>query len=142
VAFAMTVLSFGICLPPSADRFQHWCPPCSRARQNTHEMPLKKRHVRELLTEDPSQVVGSQDLTTAEANTLATHIPQTTHPHKSTESHVVAIDARRLEGLTGQPSTQVEACAINASALNLPPSPSQEHQHHNNLCRGRPYHSS
>jgi hypothetical protein len=90
-------------------------------------MPPKKRPVRELPAEDLSQAARSQDLTTAEASTLAAHIPQTTHPHTSTKSHAAAVDARRPEGLTRQPSTQVEACAINTFAPNLP------HRHHSNI---------
>jgi hypothetical protein len=94
-------------------------------------MSPKKRHVREFPVEDQSQASGSQELTTAEANTLATYISQTTHPHTSTESHAIAIKARRPEDPTGQPSTQVEARAIDASYPNLPPTSSQQHQRHN-----------
>jgi hypothetical protein len=91
-------------------------------------MPPKNRHVRELPAEYPPHADRSQDLTTMEANTLATHIHQTTHPHTSTESHAATVDARRPEGLTRQPSTQVEACAIAAVAPTF-----HHHHHHSNI---------
>jgi hypothetical protein len=86
-------------------------------------MPPKKRLAKELPTESPSQTVGDQDLTT--------HIPQTNHPHTSTESHAVVADARRPEGPAGQPPTQAEVFATNSATPYLPPSSSQQQHHHN-----------
>jgi hypothetical protein len=94
-------------------------------------MISKKRPAKELPTEGPSQAAESQDLFIAKATTLTTHIPQTSHPHTSTESHAVAIDARRCEGLAGQPLTQAEVSEPNTATPNLQPSSSQEQQHHN-----------
>jgi hypothetical protein len=58
-------------------------------------MPPKKRLTNELQAEGPIQAAGGQDLTTAEAIILTTHIPQTKHPHTSMESHAAAVDTRR-----------------------------------------------
>jgi hypothetical protein len=84
---------------------QHSRPSCSRARQNTHEMEPKNRPTKERPAKGPSQAAGDQDITNTEATILTTHIPQTNHPHTSTESHVTAIDVRRPEGPVGHPST-------------------------------------
>jgi hypothetical protein len=76
--------------------------------KNTHEMPPKKRLVKQLPVEDSSRPVGGQDLTTTDSTILTTHIPQKSHPHTSTESHATITDARRPEDTTRKPSTQVE----------------------------------
>jgi hypothetical protein len=87
-------------------------------------MPPKKRPVKE----PPAKC---QDLTTAEATILTTHIPQTSDPHTSTESHATAVNERRPEGLARQQSTQAKVFATNTATPDLPPSLSQQQQHHN-----------
>jgi hypothetical protein len=78
-------------------------------------MPPKNGPVKELLAEGLPHTSGGQDLTTTEATILTTHIPQTSHPHTSTEYHVATADGRRPEGLEGQPSTQAEVLATNTA---------------------------
>jgi hypothetical protein len=92
-------------------------------------MSPKKRPAKEFSVERPSQALGGQDLISTEATILTTHIPETSHPRTSTRSHAAVVDARRLEGPTRQPSTQVEVFAINTAAPDLPPLSSQ--QQHN-----------
>jgi hypothetical protein len=96
-----------------------------------YEMPPKNQPAKELPAKDPSQVARGQDLTTTEGTIVTTHIPQTSHPHISTESHAAATDARRPKGPAGQPSAQVEVFATNTAAPYFPPSSSQQQQHHN-----------
>jgi hypothetical protein len=84
----------------------------------------QKETGQKLPVEVPSHEARGQDLTIAGATILTTHIPQTSHPHISTKSHAAFANTRRLEGPTGQPSTQAEVFATNTAAPNLPPSSS------------------
>jgi hypothetical protein len=91
-------------------------------------MPPKKRPGKELPAEGSSQAAGGQVLTTTEATVQTTHIHQTTHSHPSTDPHAATIEASRPKDPAGQPTTQVEAFVVYASALNTLPPPSQQHQ--------------
>jgi hypothetical protein len=84
--------------------------------------------VKELPTEGPSQAGGGQVFTTTETTVQTTQIPQTYHPHPSTEPHETTIEARRPEDPVEQLTIQAEVFALNASALNTLPPPSQQHQ--------------
>jgi hypothetical protein len=91
-------------------------------------MPPKKRPGKELPPEGSSQAAGGQVLSTAEATIQTTHIHKTAHPHSSTEPHEAPIEARRPKDPAGQPTTQAEAFATDATTLNTLPPPSQQHQ--------------
>jgi hypothetical protein len=78
-----------------------------------------KKPTKELPTEGPSQAARGQGLTTAEATILTTHIPQKSHPHTSTESHVATANARRPEGPMEQPSTQMEVFTTNTVGFKV-----------------------
>jgi hypothetical protein len=94
-------------------------------------MPPKKRPTKEHPVEDTSQPARGQDLTTAEATVLTTHIPQTSHPHTSTECHATTVDVRRLDDLAGQPSAQAEVFTSNTATSNILPLSSHHRQQHN-----------
>jgi hypothetical protein len=96
--------------------------PWNVIQKETREGVSSRRHV----------LAGQKtDLTTAEVTIQTTHIPKTSNPHTSTESHTVVVDARRPKGPAGQPSTQAEVFATNTDAWNLSPSSSQQQQQHN-----------
>jgi hypothetical protein len=94
-------------------------------------MPPKNRPAKELLAKGPSPRAGDQNCTTVEATTLTTHIPQRSHPHRSTESHVATADTRRPEGPMGQQPSQIEVFATNIAVADLPPSSSQQQLQYN-----------
>jgi hypothetical protein len=83
--------------------------------------------MKELPAEGPSQTVRGQDLTTTEATILTTHIPKTSHPHTSTESHASVVDARRPRAQWGnhQPKRK-------CSQPTSPPQISYLHRRSNN----------
>jgi hypothetical protein len=78
-------------------------------------MSPKKRPAKEPPVEGPSQAGTDQDHNIIEVSILTTHIPQTNHPHISTESHTAAPNTRRYEG----PNTAIPY---------LPPQNSQDPQ--------------
>jgi hypothetical protein len=85
---------------------QHWRPPWVYARENTHEMPPRKRPRKEFPTEDSSQAIGVQVLKTI------------TQPQISIEPHAATEETRRPEEPPRQPTTQAEVPAMNISAPN------------------------
>jgi hypothetical protein len=56
-------------------------------------MPPKKRPAKESLVKGPSQAGTNQDHNIIKATVPITHIPQTSHPHTSTESHATTVEA-------------------------------------------------
>jgi hypothetical protein len=127
---------------------QHWCPPCSRAQQNTRMMPPKKKvacvlpsevvrpeaRIKALLQTDGALDHNASDNT--DDDTLTHRIPQTSNPYFSkTLAGVVAnaeASMRSFEGLptqnSGQPisfaapqGTQAEAFTANTMIVDLLP---------------------
>jgi hypothetical protein len=76
------------------------------ARENSHEMPTKKRSRKELPVEASSQAAGAHVLETTQT---------TTQPQTFTKPQQATIEVRRPEEPLRQPPSQKEVLAMNTS---------------------------